>query len=169
VFGLANSPSLSCTCLKLRELLALVMEGEGSPVIDIMGDAPKGPLSEASTASSSFDASSSGPLAMLLKSKLRLPWIHVNSRGAEFRASLVTVGRIRQMESLAYFTGGSACEPGEEIVSEPNSNEVVVFEEFFATGLQMPPHRVFIEILLKFQVQLHQLTLNAIVQMLKYF
>jgi hypothetical protein len=87
----------------------------------------------------------------------------------EFRASSVTVGRIHQMESLGYFTGGSAREPGEEIVLEPNSNEAVVFEEFFATGLQMPPHRVFIEILLKFQVQLHQLTPNAIVQMLKYF
>jgi hypothetical protein len=43
--------------LKLRELLALAMEGEGSLVIDIVGDAPKGPLPEALTASSSSDAS----------------------------------------------------------------------------------------------------------------
>jgi hypothetical protein len=33
------------------------MEGEGSRVIDIVGDAPKGPLPEALTASSSSDAS----------------------------------------------------------------------------------------------------------------
>jgi hypothetical protein len=58
-FVLANSPSLSCTCLKLCELLALVMEGEGSPAIDIVGDAPNGPLPEASTTSFSSDASSS--------------------------------------------------------------------------------------------------------------
>jgi hypothetical protein len=34
----------------------------------------------------------------------------------EFRASLITVGRIRQMESLGYFAKGSAREPREEIV-----------------------------------------------------
>jgi hypothetical protein len=33
----------------------------------------------------------------------------------------------------------------------------------------MPPHPVLIEILLKYQVQLHQLTLNAIAQLSKYF
>jgi hypothetical protein len=33
------------------------MEGEGPRVIDIVGDAPKGPLPEALTASSSSDAS----------------------------------------------------------------------------------------------------------------
>jgi hypothetical protein len=33
---------------------------------------------------------------------------------------------------------------------EPNTDEVVVFEEFFAVGLRMPPHPAFIEILLKF-------------------
>jgi hypothetical protein len=59
-FALANLPSLLCTCVKLHEQLALAMEGEGSPVIDIMDDAPKGPLSEASMTSSSSNASSSG-------------------------------------------------------------------------------------------------------------
>jgi hypothetical protein len=33
----------------------------------------------------------------------------------------------------------------------------------------MPPHPALTEILLKFQVQLHQLTPNAIAQMSKYF
>jgi hypothetical protein len=79
------------------------------------------------------------------------------------------VGRIRQMESLSYFAEGSAREPGKEIVPELNSNEDVVFEEFFAMGLWMPPHHVLTEILLKFWVQLHQLTPNAIVLMSKYF
>jgi hypothetical protein len=53
-------------------------------------------------------------------------------------------------------------------VPEPNSDEDVVFEEFFAMGLRMPPHRVLTEILFKFRVQLHQLTPNAIIQMSKY-
>jgi hypothetical protein len=49
-------------------------------------------------------------------------------------------------------------EPGEETVPEPNTDEVVVFEEFFAMGLRMLPHPAFTEILLKFWVQLHHLT-----------
>jgi hypothetical protein len=54
-------------------------------------------------------------------------------------------------------------------VPEPNANESIVFKEFFAAGLRMPPHPAFTEILLKFWVQLHQLTLNTIAQMSKYF
>jgi hypothetical protein len=54
-------------------------------------------------------------------------------------------------------------------VPEPNVDEVVVFKEFFAAGLRMLPHPAFTEILLKFQVQLYQLTPNAIPRMSKYF
>jgi hypothetical protein len=72
------------------------------------------------------------------------------------------MGRIQQLESLRYFAEGSTREPGEEIVLEPNTNEAIAFEEFFVAGLRMPPHPAFTEILLMFQVQLHQLTLNAI-------
>jgi hypothetical protein len=79
------------------------------------------------------------------------------------------MGRIWQLESLRYFTEGSAHELGEETVLELNDDEVVVFEEFFMVGLRMPPHPAFTGILLKFRVQLHQLTPNAIVQLSKYF
>jgi hypothetical protein len=91
------------------------------------------------------------------------------ARSYEFGASLVTVGRTRQMESLGYFPEGLVREPREEILSEPNSDKVVVFEEFITAGLRMPPHHVLTEILLKFRVQLHQLTPSATVQMSKYF
>jgi hypothetical protein len=47
-------------------------------------------------------------------------------------------------------------------MSEPNPDEAIVFKEFFVVGLWMSPHPAFTEILLKFWVQLHQLTLNAI-------
>jgi hypothetical protein len=159
--------------LKLRELLALVMEGEGSPINDIVGDALKGPLpeaSEASTASSSSNASSSGATTDVAETKVEASVDPCElARGNEFGASLVTVGHIRQMESLGYIIEGSAHEPREEIVPGPNSDEAVVFEDFFSMGLQMPPHHVLTKILLKFQVQLHQPTPNAIVQMSKYF
>jgi hypothetical protein len=71
MFTIANSPLLPCTCLKLRELLALAMEGEGSRIIDSMGDALKGPLSEASPASSSSDASSSGATSDIAKTEAK--------------------------------------------------------------------------------------------------
>jgi hypothetical protein len=54
-------------------------------------------------------------------------------------------------------------EPGQETIPEPHLDEVVIFEEFFTAGLRMPPHPVLADILLKFQIQIHKLTPNAIV------
>jgi hypothetical protein len=72
------------------------------------------------------------------------------------------VGLIWQLESLRNFAEGSAREPGEETIPEPNDDEVIVFEEFFAVGLRMLPHPALKEILLKYRLQLHQLTPNPI-------
>jgi hypothetical protein len=139
------------------------MEGEGLPIIDIVGDAPKGPLLEASPTSSSSDASSLGVASDVVEAEVEAS---VDPReltqSFDFRTSLVTVSRIRQLESLCYFAEGSVRETGAETVPELNPDEVVVFEEFFGTGLRMLPHPAFTEILLKFWVQLHQVTLNAI-------
>jgi hypothetical protein len=79
------------------------------------------------------------------------------------------VGHIQQLEALGYFAKGSALEPGEEVVPKLADDEVVAFEEFFATCLRMPPHPVLTDILVKFRVQLHQLTPNAFAQLSKYF
>jgi hypothetical protein len=62
------------------------------------------------------------------------------------------VGHIHQLESLSYFVEDSAREPSEESVPGPADNEAIVFEEFFTTGLLMPPHPAFTEILLRYQV-----------------
>jgi hypothetical protein len=85
-----------------------------------------------------------------------------------FGPSTVAVSCISGMIDNGYFTKGMGREPREETVSEPNADKVVVFEEFFSSGLRMPPHPVFADILLKFQVQIHQLTPNATVQFSKY-
>jgi hypothetical protein len=45
---------------------------------------------------------------------------------------------------------------------------VVVFKDLIVAGLRMPLHPVLLDILCKFQVQLHQLALNAIVQISKF-
>jgi hypothetical protein len=73
------------------------------------------------------------------------------------------------LEALGYFVEGSAHEPGEEVILEPVAEEAVMFEEFFAIGLQMPPHPILTDILVKFHVPLHQLTPNAFAQFSKYF
>jgi hypothetical protein len=62
---------------------------------------------------------------------------------------------------LGYFAEGVAREPREETILEPADDEVIVFEEFFTTGLRMPPHQALTDILVKYRVQLHQLTSNA--------
>jgi hypothetical protein len=56
----------------------------------------------------------------------------------DFGASSVTAGHIWQLVTLGYFAESLAHEPGKETVPEPSTNEAIVFEEFFAVGLQMP-------------------------------
>jgi hypothetical protein len=73
------------------------------------------------------------------------------------------------MMEKGYFAKGEARAPGAKIVLKPISDEVVVHAEFFVAGLRMPSHRALADILLKFQMQLHKLTPNAIVQLSKYF
>jgi hypothetical protein len=72
------------------------------------------------------------------------------------------------MIDSGYFAEGMGRGPQEEIVPEAHPDEAVVFEEFFSASLRMPPNLVHADILLKFQVQIHQLTPNAIVQLSKY-
>jgi hypothetical protein len=67
-----------------------------------------------------------------------------------------------------YFVDGMGHEPGEETMPEPHVDEAVLFEEFFTASLRMPPHHVLAAVLLKYQIQIHQLTPNAIVQLSKY-
>jgi hypothetical protein len=72
------------------------------------------------------------------------------------------------MIDIGYFADGMGRERGEETVPEPHADEVVLFEELFVIGLRMPPHHVLAAILLKYQILIHQLTLDAIVKLSKY-
>jgi hypothetical protein len=90
------------------------------------------------------------------------------SRSFLFGPLTMTVSRICGMIHCGYFVGGMGNELREETVLEPQPDKAVVFEEFFNAGLRMPSHPVLADILLKFQVQIHQLTPNAIVQLSKY-
>jgi hypothetical protein len=56
---------------------------------------------------------------------------------------------------------------GAEEVPKPEG-ELVVFEAFFTAGLRLPAHRFVAEVLQRFEVQVHQLTPNAVVALAKY-
>jgi hypothetical protein len=87
----------------------------------------------------------------------------------DFGKSGVTMACIASLESFAhYFLKGYGRAPGAETILDPHENEAVVFEDFFAVGLHIPPHPVLLDILRRFRVQLHQLTPNAIIQISKF-
>jgi hypothetical protein len=85
----------------------------------------------------------------------------------EFGASRISSVRVQDMQQLGYFGSGVGRVPGAEEVPEPEG-ELVVFEAFFTAGLRLPAHRFVAEVLRKFEVQVHQLTPNAVVALAKY-
>jgi hypothetical protein len=68
---------------------------------------------------------------------------------------------------LGYFGNGVGRVSGAEEIPEPEG-ELVVFEAFFIAGLCLPAHRFVAEVLQRFEVQVHQLTPNAVVALAKY-
>jgi hypothetical protein len=52
---------------------------------------------------------------------------------------------------------------GEETISKPENDEVVVFKSFFKAGLRFPLHEMIADVLENFEIYLHQLTPNAII------
>jgi hypothetical protein len=84
-----------------------------------------------------------------------------------FGSSIITVGKIKEMEEKGYFPKGEARTPGAEIVLEPSGNEAIMYKDFLIAGLCMPRHPALADILLHFYAQLNQLTSNAIAQLSK--
>jgi hypothetical protein len=85
----------------------------------------------------------------------------------EFGVSRMSLVRVQDMQQLGYFGGGVARVSGAEEVPEPEG-ELVIFEAFFAAGLRLLAHRFVGEVLRRFDVQVHQLTPNAVVALAKY-
>jgi hypothetical protein len=92
-----------------------------------------------------------------------------NSQTYNFGASTITLGRIKEMVERGYFADGEARAPRAEAVSEPEDDEAIVYVDFFVAGLHIPLHPALVDILLKLQAHLHQLTPNDIAQLSKYF
>jgi hypothetical protein len=85
----------------------------------------------------------------------------------EFGRSTVKVEDLIVMKKLGYF-GENDDElvrfAGDEIISEPKEDEVVVFKSFFRVGRRFPLYEMIGEVLKKFEIYLHQLIPNAIVR-----
>jgi hypothetical protein len=79
----------------------------------------------------------------------------------EFGVSKISSVHVQDMQQLGYFGNGVGHVPGGGRVPEPEG-ELVVFEAFFIAGLRLPAHRFVAE------VQVHQLTPNAVVALAKY-
>jgi hypothetical protein len=85
----------------------------------------------------------------------------------EFGVSRISSVRVQDMQQLGYFGNGVGRVLGAEEILEPEG-EIVVFEAFFTAGLWLPAHRFVAEVLQRFEVQIHQLTPNAVVALAKY-
>jgi hypothetical protein len=85
----------------------------------------------------------------------------------EFGVSQISSVCVQDMQQVGYFGNGVGRVPGAEEIPEPEG-EIVGFEAFFTTGLRLPTHRFVAEVLQRFEVQIHQLTPNAVVALAKY-
>jgi hypothetical protein len=117
--------------------------------------------SSSAAATPPADASSEETLSTVAVEELRA------GDTVDFGVSRMSSVRVQDMQQLGYFGGGVARVPGVEEVPEPEG-ELVVFEAFFAAGLRLPAHRFMGEVLRRFNVQIHQLTPNAVVALSKY-
>jgi hypothetical protein len=85
----------------------------------------------------------------------------------EFSISRISSVRVQDMQQLGYFGNGVGLVPEAEEILEPEG-EIVVSEAFFTMGLRLPAHHFMAEVLQRFEVQIHQLTPNAVVALAKY-
>jgi hypothetical protein len=89
----------------------------------------------------------------------------------ELLKSTVKAEDLFLMKKLGYF-GKNDDElirfAGDEVILEPKDDEVIVLKSFFRTGLRFPLYEMIGEVLKTFEIYLHQLTLNAIVQLIVY-
>jgi hypothetical protein len=119
-----------------------------------------------SSSSSAESASSATPSYEKTLSDSAVVELHPGHT-VEFGTSRIFSGRVLEMQRLGYFGNGVGWALGAEEVPEPEG-ELVVFEAFFAVGLRMPKHRFVVEVLRMFEVQVHQLTPNAVAVLAKY-
>jgi hypothetical protein len=117
--------------------------------------------SSSAASASSADPSSEDTLSDLVAIELQ------PGHTMEFGTSRISSVRVQEMQQLGYFGDEVRRVPGAKKILEPEG-ELVVFEAFFVAGLRLPAHRFVVEVLWQFDVQVHQLTPNAVVALAKF-
>jgi hypothetical protein len=120
------------------------------------------PSSSSSTAATSLgELSSEGTFSDLVVVELH------PGHTVEFGVSRISSVRLQDMQRLGYFGNGVGRVLGVEEIPELEG-EMVVFGAFFTVGLWLPAHRFMVEVLRRYDMQIHQLTPNAVVALAKY-
>jgi hypothetical protein len=110
---------------------------------------------------SSADSSTEDTLSDLAVMELQ------SGHSVEFGVSRISSVRMQDMQQLGYFGNGVGRVPRAEEIPKPQG-ELVVLEAFFIAGLRLLAHCFVAEVLQRFDVQIHQLTPNAMVALAKY-
>jgi hypothetical protein len=124
-------------------------------------------LSSSSSSSSAATASSNAPSSEKTISDPAAVVELQPDHTVEFGTSRIYSGRVHEMQRSGYFGNGVGQASGAEDVPEPEG-ELVVFEAFFTAGLCLLAHRFIVEVLWKIEIQIHQLTPNAMVALAKF-
>jgi hypothetical protein len=85
-----------------------------------------------------------------------------------FGESKVTADLIREDEVAGFFRAGNGLDPLDEEIPTPETDEIVVFRDFFTYGLRFPCDPLLPASLDKFSVKIHQLSLNSFLEVSKF-
>jgi hypothetical protein len=109
-------------------------------------------LSENSSDSESFDIESED------ENVEDRPW---RPSHVVFGKSTIKQGQIESMKGKYFHDVSIVRAGGEDIVSLPETDEVVAFRSFMKVGLCFPLHKMLVDVLKTFEIYLHQITLEA--------
>jgi hypothetical protein len=163
-------------CLVVLVVTLDLMAHKGSPVVDVVGGAEASDLVEVAHPEEQDESSSSGQSSdnghentiVSQEEESEVVDLSEASWSYVFGLSTITISYIREMASLRYFAEGDARAPREKLCWSLQMMRLWYSKSFFAAGLRMPPQPTLANILLKFWVQLHQLTPNTIMQLSKF-
>lgn len=124
-------------------------------------------------------ASATAPISKVVrasaapKSKTDSKAVENEYEGRPTKPSYIEMGRsilkdedLKAMKELGYFGYTvKVCLAGNEMTPKPKNNEVVVFRSFFQASLRLPMYRIIAKVLKRFEIYMHQLTPNAIVEL----
>jgi hypothetical protein len=89
------------------------------------------------------------------------PWRPIN---VNFGKSTVKKGHIEAMKGKYFHDISTVRAGGENIIPLPKKDEVVVCQSFMKVGLRFPLHKMLVEVLIRFEIFLHQLTPGALIR-----